>query len=146
MRLPVKTILVPYDFSEASAMALDTAGGLLEPDGELHLVHILPPPMYGSPGVLWNRVDDASRIASVSEAVAEMLGERGIEATTHIVVAESAAGEICTVAEKMAADLVVIPTRGRTGLIRFAMGSVSEQVVRYAPCPVLVLRAPEASE
>lgn len=48
--------------------------------------------------------------------------------------------EIISAAEKENVDLIVIPTHGRTGLKHALMGSVTERVVRHAPCPVLVLR------
>jgi nucleotide-binding universal stress UspA family protein len=47
---------------------------------------------------------------------------------------------ITTVARKLKADLIIIATHGRTGLMRALMGSTAERVVRHAPCPVLMLR------
>ena len=55
----------------------------------------------------------------------------------------SPAHEICATAETQKADLIVISTHGHTGLKRFALGSVTENVVRHAPCPVLVVRERE---
>ena len=43
-------------------------------------------------------------------------------------------------------DLVVVGTHGRSGLDRLIVGSVAERVVRVAPCPVLVVKTPDASE
>ena len=48
--------------------------------------------------------------------------------------------EIVKYAEEIDADLIVIPSHGRTGLTRLLIGSVAERVVRLAHCPVLVLR------
>jgi nucleotide-binding universal stress UspA family protein len=50
--------------------------------------------------------------------------------------------EILRVAEDDRCDLIVMGTHGRTGLPRLLMGSVAEQVVRRAPCPVLTVKAP----
>ena len=47
---------------------------------------------------------------------------------------------ICRVAEEINADVIVVGSHGRTGLERLFLGSVSEHVVRHAPCPVLVVR------
>jgi nucleotide-binding universal stress UspA family protein len=47
---------------------------------------------------------------------------------------------ICRVAEELAVDVIVVGSHGRTGLGRLFLGSVSEHVVRHAPCPVLVVR------
>jgi nucleotide-binding universal stress UspA family protein len=48
--------------------------------------------------------------------------------------------EICKLAREIEADLIVLPTRGHSGLKHVVLGSTAERVVRYAPCPVLVLR------
>src|SRR5205807_1249456 len=53
-----------------------------------------------------------------------------------------AAGVVLHFARELPADLVVMGTHGRTGLGRVLMGSVAEQVVRQAPCPVLTVTAP----
>jgi universal stress protein A len=53
---------------------------------------------------------------------------------------------ILRVAEEVHADLIVMGTHGRTGLSRLLMGSVAEQVVRRAPCPVLTMKAPFPAE
>jgi nucleotide-binding universal stress UspA family protein len=59
----------------------------------------------------------------------------------HVTVAIGDAGhEIVALAEKVHADLLVMPSHGRTGLKRLLIGSVAERVVRLAHCPVLVLR------
>jgi nucleotide-binding universal stress UspA family protein len=52
------------------------------------------------------------------------------------------ATEILAAAEKIKCDLIVMGTHGRTGLGRLLMGSVAEQVVRKAPCPVLTVKTP----
>jgi nucleotide-binding universal stress UspA family protein len=49
------------------------------------------------------------------------------------------ASTICRVAEQLPADVIVVGSHGRTGLKRMLLGSVSEHVVRHAPCPVLVV-------
>jgi nucleotide-binding universal stress UspA family protein len=48
--------------------------------------------------------------------------------------------EISRYAEEAGAELIVMPSHGRTGIKHFALGSVAERVLRRAPCPVLVLR------
>jgi nucleotide-binding universal stress UspA family protein len=51
--------------------------------------------------------------------------------------------EILRTAQLKSADMIVMATHGRTGLARMVMGSVAEQVVRKAPCPVLTVRPAE---
>ena len=50
------------------------------------------------------------------------------------------AHEICRTAETQAAGLIIMATQGHAGLKHFLVGSVTENVVRHAPCPVLVVR------
>jgi nucleotide-binding universal stress UspA family protein len=50
------------------------------------------------------------------------------------------ASTICRVADELAVDVIVLGSHGRSGLKRLFLGSVSEHVVRHAPCPVLVIR------
>jgi nucleotide-binding universal stress UspA family protein len=52
------------------------------------------------------------------------------------------ANEILRVAQEIPCDIIVLGMHGRTGLGRLLMGSVAEQVVRRAPCPVLTVKAP----
>jgi nucleotide-binding universal stress UspA family protein len=55
----------------------------------------------------------------------------------------SANEEIVNLATDERAELIIIGTHGRTGLNRLLLGSVTERVIRFAPCPVLTVRKPE---
>lgn len=67
--------------------------------------------------------------------------EHGISsASCHVVGGGPAFDEICRLAQKIPADLIVMPTHGRTGLKHVFLGSTAERVVRHSPCPVLVVR------
>jgi nucleotide-binding universal stress UspA family protein len=59
----------------------------------------------------------------------------------HRLVIGSPATAIVYLAEKEKVELIVMPTHGRTGLMRVLMGSVAEEVVRKAKCPVLTVKA-----
>ncbi len=48
--------------------------------------------------------------------------------------------EICRLARDLSIDLIIIATRGNTGVKHLVLGSTAERVVRYSPCPVLVVR------
>jgi nucleotide-binding universal stress UspA family protein len=54
--------------------------------------------------------------------------------------------EICRLAQEIDIDLIVIATRGNTGLRHLVLGSTAERVVRYSPCPVLVVRANDSKK
>ena len=54
---------------------------------------------------------------------------------------------MCRVAAELKVDVIVVGSHGRGAIARILLGSVSEQVVRHAPCPVLVVRPePESSD
>jgi nucleotide-binding universal stress UspA family protein len=153
MRLPVKKILAPTDFSEPSEEAAKTALDLAAVlETELLVVHVVSPvpPFPGNiapnaPGfnIHMYQEDLATQSGRELEAFAKRLGGRKTE--IHSVLREGDPGEqIVDLAEKEGVDLIVIATKGRTGLKRFVFGSVAEKVVRYSPCPVLVI--PEASQ
>jgi nucleotide-binding universal stress UspA family protein len=59
----------------------------------------------------------------------------------HRLMIGTPAGAIVHLAEKEGVDMIVMPTHGRTGLVRLLMGSVAEEVVRKAKCPVLTVKA-----
>jgi nucleotide-binding universal stress UspA family protein len=61
----------------------------------------------------------------------------GLDAAETMVVEGSPGRRLCELAEELAASVVVLGTRGRGGLRRAVLGSVSDHVVRNAPCPVL---------
>jgi universal stress protein A len=62
----------------------------------------------------------------------------------HYLLEGEPAREVVQFAEREHVDLIVLGTHGRTGLARVLMGSVAENVVRRAPCPVLVVKQPLA--
>jgi len=78
--------------------------------------------------------------AAVVEVLEGLLGRFGVEGDCRVTTDGDAAGAIVSAARELGAALVVVGTRGRTGLRRIALGSVAESVVREAPCSVLAVR------
>ncbi len=74
--------------------------------------------------------------------MAEKLRAAGFAVCTEVRQEDEARTAILDAAEKWPADLIVVGSRGRSGLDRFLLGSVSEGVVRHAPCSVEVVRPP----
>jgi nucleotide-binding universal stress UspA family protein len=143
VNLPVDIVVVPVDFSAMSLDAIEQARPLVKSAGGLHVVHVLPPMLATEPGVLWGRVDDASRTEHATQALRKAVADKGFaDVPVHVRVSASgnAASEIAAFAEELRAQLIVLPSHGRHGLSRLAIGSVAERVVRFAHCPVLVLR------
>jgi nucleotide-binding universal stress UspA family protein len=134
-----QTVLLPFDFSEPATEAITTARGLVARTELLWVLHVVPPLDRSSPGFLLGKSDPAQLRARADTALAKVLSEAGVgEAQRRIVIGDPA-DEIVTVAREIDANLIVIPSRGKTGLRRWMIGSVAERVVRRAPCPVLVL-------
>jgi nucleotide-binding universal stress UspA family protein len=106
----------------------------------LRVVHVLPMLEVSAPGVIWEAIDDASRQTHADQALADRLGSLGLANAKRIVLFGDPGREVADYAQKSAADLIVLPSHGRTGLSRLLMGSTAERIVRMAHCPVLVLR------
>jgi nucleotide-binding universal stress UspA family protein len=143
--LKIKNVLVPLDFSPASHAAIRFALPFLKRFGaNLHLVHVLPSdsPLSGVadlPMVIPD-VEIGRRIRRDLGDVAQSHGVQMQPSSLHMR-RGSPFAEICQLARKIDIDLIVISTRGNTGLKHLALGSTAERVVRYSPCPVLVVRA-----
>jgi universal stress protein A len=141
-----KRILVPHDFSDDASAALDFAIELAKQlGGELHLVHAyrLPIEVFSPYGVA---IPDSvmPELRKGAELRLKELAARveaaGLTARVHL--REGAPAEvIAESARELGADLIVMGTRGRTGLAHVVLGSVAERTVRSSPCPVLTLRS-----
>ena len=137
-------ILVPVDFSQCSSHATREAVELAgRYDATLYLVHVYEPPahwmptdMFPAPALIEQLVKGHSEKLEVAKKEVEAAGARKVEAQ---LLRGVAASEIIEQAERIAADLIVMGTHGRTGLEHALVGSVAEAVVRKAPCPVLVV-------
>ncbi len=143
-----RRILWPTDLSRLARTALPHALQLAAGSkGELVIVHVLPTvAAYVSPelaGLPWDQIDRANRL----------IGKRKLDRMTNAIKAEHpelrvhnvlATGvvseEVLRVARRLRCGLIVLATHGRTGLKHVLMGSVAENVVRRAPCPVLIVR------
>lgn len=138
--LPKESVVVPVDFSDLSFEAVETALGLVENASHLAVIHVLPSLEPAEPGVIWSTIDDDSRARHAEEALRERLSGptyKGIQ--VHVVIGDPG-HEVAEFAQHKQADLIVMPSHGRTGLSHLLIGSVAERVVRLAHCPVLVIR------
>jgi nucleotide-binding universal stress UspA family protein len=145
----MKTIIVPTDFSPHSEKALDVAEKLVKlTGGKIHLLHCYQINVGGiSPyGVTvpeeFNReVRDAA--AKRIEDVEQQVAAKGIEVEAHIT-SRYASEAVSDLARELGADLIVMGTRGATGLKHILLGSVAERTLRIAPCPVLTVKESDA--
>jgi glycine betaine transporter len=147
MAANIRSILVPVDLSPASERAADYATDLAGRLGtSIHLIHVLEGAMTGD--LRWEpySVETSAQYERLREeggswlaAIAARIEQHGIR-TTREVRGGHPAAEIKKAAIDYAADLIVMATHGRTGLSRALLGSVAEEVIQGAGCPVLVIR------
>ena len=143
-----KRILVPLDFTDSSARALDYAIPLARRSGaKLVLLHIVQLPIMPIPAVTggaMGQVREAHKVL-VQEAKARLEGlAKTIDVpglvTHQAVMVGIAWDEIVKAAKRLECDLVVISTHGHSGLMRMISSNTAEHVVRAATCPVLCVR------
>jgi nucleotide-binding universal stress UspA family protein len=141
----IRSILVPIDFSAPSIQALMYAARFADKFGaKLLLLNVVEPsgtPDFMASFPLVIESEDISRLAEehlrnlpAKHAVDPKLIERTLVRTG------AAFHEITSAARTLKADLIIIATNGHTGFKHFMLGSTAERVVRYAPCPVFVIR------
>jgi nucleotide-binding universal stress UspA family protein len=139
----IRAILHPTDFSDLSRGALELACSLArDHDAELIICHVAPPPIVAAGEVVLEFP------ASATEQLAGELDQ--VKPTdprvrvAHRLLQGDPATEIVRLATEAKADLIVMGTHGRSGFGRLLMGSVAEQVMRKAPCPVVTMKASPA--
>ena len=136
-------VLVPIDFSEESFKAQQLTLDFVKDPNHLHVLHVLRNLNPGDPGILWDTIDDRTRKEHVERAFLEKFSDPKYQKINFTVAIGDPSDRIIEYAKQHQIELIVIPSHGRTGMSRFFMGSVAEKVVRYAHCPVLVLRREE---
>ena len=155
------TILLATDGSTEAELAARTVADLSQKtDSELHVIHVLDVARVGlSMSVLYADAIDPEGVKLEDPVLEEELEERakqggrevldeevqrvrsagGTVAHSHLLMGE-VEREIVHLAEDLGAGLIVMGSRGRRGMRRALMGSVSDSVVRHAHCPVMVVR------
>ena len=142
--LKIRSILVPIDFSRLSLQAIEFALPLVKKFGaQLHLVHVFAPDyplasMAAMPLIV-PELEVGKRVRRHLKDVAKKYSVRLGPENIHALRGRPFE-EICRLAREKSIDLIITSTRGLTGLKHLTLGSTAERVVRYSPCPVLVLR------
>jgi nucleotide-binding universal stress UspA family protein len=141
-------ILLATDGSAEAESAAQVAAELAEKTGsELHVVYVEVIPYFAQYGAGTAASYDRELYEKIEEEAQETLRKLtwqvkvagGAVAEDHLRMG-APGEEIVGLAEAIGAGLIVMGSRGRGGMKRALMGSVSDSVVRYAPCPVLVVR------
>jgi nucleotide-binding universal stress UspA family protein len=150
----IRNILVPIDFSKISIQALQTAKSLARHlDATIHLVHVRQftySDAFLSSAFTSERLPgsyDAQRARQLANQLKTVRIKSGLStrARTHVITGGPAFHEICRLAQKIPADLIVTATHGRTGLKHVLLGSTAERIVQHSPCPVFVVRQKRTS-
>jgi nucleotide-binding universal stress UspA family protein len=140
--LPIRTVLHPTDLSQRSEHAFQLACALARDYGaRLVVVHVwsMPPPMLGE---VVPQPNSGYYPAATEEKLAQLRPPSLSVRVEYRLEEGNAADTILRVANEAKADLIVMGTHGRTGLRRLLMGSIAEQVIRRATCPVVTTRSP----
>jgi nucleotide-binding universal stress UspA family protein len=133
-------VVVPVDFSAESLAAVEVSRQLVDSPAHLHVIHVLIDITPLEAGEVWGVIDPQARIQQVEKMLEEKLADPKYQGVTTAVLLGEPAHSIANYAQEKKAEMIVIPSHGRTGITRLLIGSVAERVVRLAHCPVLVLR------
>ncbi|HSE34275.1 MAG TPA: universal stress protein [Pyrinomonadaceae bacterium] len=142
-KIELKRVLVAYDFSDFSELALNYALSISqEYQAELHLLHVLPPSTMREPEISWYPIGQEGAYHTAARRL-----QKAVPAETHLwcgvrnVVSEGQPyREILNYAESNQIDLICIGAHGAGFGMRTLFGSNVDRVLRQAPCPVLVAR------
>ena len=142
-------ILVTLDGSELSEAALPHAAALAHCSGaHISLLRVAVPPMYIYPPIgMTPPINTMLSAETMRVAVAEYLESKaatlratGLNVTTSVQVNVMTADTILSVAQALAADLIVMSTHGRSGVTRWLLGSVADKITHVARVPLLLVR------
>jgi nucleotide-binding universal stress UspA family protein len=132
--------LVPIDFSKSSVAALRQAILMAQDsNAELHLVHVVPLTLVFPAERRYFEILE-NRAAGQIKRLAGRMKLRPNQYRSTILRRGDVARAITDLARKFRVSMIIMGSRGRTGLERFMLGSVAERTLRYARCPVLVVK------
>ncbi|MBT3878803.1 MAG: universal stress protein [Candidatus Scalindua sp.] len=145
--ISLKKILCPIDHSDCSKEALKYAVSFaMRDEAKLYLLHIIDIRSFNeSLNAMPTQIPDNEtleqlRIKLLDCIPEEMRDDMDVEA---IVIQGIPFVEIISTSREKEIDMIVMGSHGRTGISHMMLGSVSEKVVRKAPCPVLIVRQPD---
>src|SRR5437870_1527707 len=114
--LPKDKVVVPVDFSASSLAAVDIGRSLVEDPTHLYIIYVLAVLEPAEPGVIWNTADEASRRHHAEQALRERLAEIKCDAVNVEIAFGDPGHEIANYAQRIGADIIAMPSHGRTGI------------------------------
>jgi len=142
-------ILVPLDGSKLAEQAIPYATELCKGSTQVTLFQVvhLPLPLAAPDVAMTVPMPDLDELKQEAldylERLAAPLRAEGVRVQVAVVERDAVAQAIVEYAEENEINLIAMTTHGRSGLSRLLFGSVAEEVVRHAPCPVLIIRVKE---
>ncbi len=141
-----KNILCPVDFSDSSSKIVELAIKLSEVDGNIILFHhsVLISPVQGPEAAIGFEADQElrdlakSQLDEMAASLKSKYPTRTLE--TYHSFLKNMVDEINELAKEKHVDIIVMGTHGRTGLKRLLLGSIAEDVLRHAECPVFLAK------
>tara|TARA_B100001989_G_C24299501_1_gene345094 strand:- start:78 stop:536 length:459 start_codon:yes stop_codon:yes gene_type:complete len=141
----IKNIIVPTDLSKVSLSAFNYAKSIaIQWNAKIHILSVIDP----QPAILTlqsNEQSEQDYLSGLKTKIEEELNEIKTELINSddldiesVIKIGKDYEEIVKYSNEISADLIVIATHGRTGVLHTLLGSVAEKVIRYAKCPVLV--------
>jgi len=148
--ISLTNILVATDFSEASEVAVTYGRVLAKAFGSrLHLLHVVPEAL----ALPWAAVTDGASLQDLQQQWERESQERlrqelpeALRADDRVLMVTRAGDpvrQITNYARTEKVDLIVLGTHGRGFVAHVFLGSVAQNVIRHAPCPVLTVRHPQ---
>jgi len=136
----MKRVLVGFDGSEGAENALSKAMMIIDEDGELILLAIIPLP--SDQNLLDQKTSEVIKLRAyslINKAIRD-LGSPGFTINGMVKEGADIAAVIIDVANEVGCDLIVLGSRGASALGKYPIGSVANKVVQYAAKPVMVVR------
>lgn len=140
-----ETYLVPVDFSKTLEIALDYAIRLARAlNAKLQLLHAVPPPTLpiGDEKAEFLRQYYDSSENDAIKRLTNLVGRKKLGSGKQLIIVRTGdpARVIADQAQKSRASMIIMGSHGRTGLERLMLGSVAERTIRYAKCPVPIVK------
>ncbi|MEZ6095469.1 MAG: universal stress protein [Pirellulaceae bacterium] len=133
--------LLPFDFSAYSIDVLQRSLKMIRDKSKIRLVHVAQLTTVQFYGHGWDTISDEKVREGVDMSFRKQVEQHPENANLTIKTLLGDPGtQICEYAQQIEAEIILMSSRGRTGLHKFLLGSVAERVMQKAPCPVLLIR------
>jgi nucleotide-binding universal stress UspA family protein len=144
----IKSVLIALDQSPASEGSIDAVMEIADTNARLALLHVIVPmpvyAMYGASGLPETSTDDWSLYTDQADeylrGVSNRLAASGFRVSRNTLASTDVPGAIVNTARQLKPDLIALASRAPHPFLRAIIGSVADDVIRHAPCPVLVTR------